>query len=81
MQHQASTEIIIKIQNMTTVQKIKTEIKALPHEDYLVLLNWIHERDWKEWDEQLEKDIALGKLNFLLNEALAEKKDGKLVDL
>jgi hypothetical protein len=33
---------------MTTVQKIKTEIKALPHEDYLVLLNWIHERGWKE---------------------------------
>jgi len=66
---------------MSKVQKIKTEIMALPREDYMSLLSWIHERDWKEWDKELEKDVALGKLNFLLNEALAEKKADKLVDL
>ena len=39
---------------MTTVQRIKTDIQALPHEDYMSLLSWIHERDWEEWDKQLE---------------------------
>ncbi|HIO84432.1 MAG TPA: hypothetical protein EYG61_10495 [Deltaproteobacteria bacterium] len=66
---------------MTTVQKIKTDIQALPHEDYMSLLSWIHERDWEEWDKQLENDIALGKLDFLVHEAMEEKKAGKLVDL
>jgi len=66
---------------MSKVQKIKTEIMALPREDYMSLLSWINERDRKEWDKELEKDVALGKLNFLLNEALAEKKADKLVDL
>ncbi|HBL56674.1 MAG TPA: hypothetical protein EYM80_11350 [Deltaproteobacteria bacterium] len=66
---------------MTTVQKIKTDIQALPHEDYMSLLSWIHERDWEEWDKQLENDIALGKLDFLIHEAMEEKKAGKLVDL
>ena len=66
---------------MTTVQKIKTDIQALPHEDYMSLLSWIHERDWEEWDKQLENDIALGKLDFLIHEAMEEKKAGKLLDL
>lgn len=66
---------------MTIVQKIKTDIQALPHEDYMSLLSWIHERDWEEWDKQLENDIALGKLDFLIHEAMEEKKAGKLVDL
>ena len=66
---------------MTTVQRIKTDIQALPHEDYMSLLSWIHERDWEEWDKQLENDIALGKLDFLIHEAMEEKKAGKLVDL
>ena len=66
---------------MTTVQKIKTDIQALPHEDYMSLLNWIHERDCEEWDKQLENDIVLGKLDFLVHEAMEEKKAGKLVDL
>ena len=66
---------------MTTFQRIKTDIQALPHEDYMSLLSWIHERDWEEWDKQLENDIALGKLDFLIHEAMEEKKAGKLVDL
>ena len=61
---------------MTTVQKIKTDIQGLPHEDYMSLLSWIHERDWEEWDKQLENDIVLGKLDFLVHEAMEEKKQG-----
>ena len=50
---------------MTTVQKIKTDIQALPHEDYMSLLSWIHERDWEEWDKQLEMTLHQENLIFL----------------
>jgi hypothetical protein len=36
-------------------------------------LGWIHDKDWSEWDLQLEADEASGKLNFLIDEALEEK--------
>jgi hypothetical protein len=31
------------------------------------------ELDWEEWDRPIEKDSASGKLDFLVNEALAAK--------
>jgi hypothetical protein len=33
------------------------------------LLSWIHDKDWGEWDKQLEADVVSGKLDFLANEA------------
>ena len=38
------------------------------------LLGWIYDQDWPEWDDQLESDIASGKLDFLAEEAV-EKTD------
>lgn len=66
---------------MTTVQEIKLAIGTLPHQEYMQLLSWIHEKDWSEWDKQLESDIVLGKLDFLVNEALEAKKNNKLREL
>jgi hypothetical protein len=44
-------------------------------------MSWIHERDWKDWDRQLEEDVATGKLDFLVAEAKEEKKNGILKEL
>ncbi len=66
---------------MTTVQEIKSAIGSLPHQEYMQLLNWIHDKDWSEWDSQLEADAASGKLDFLAEEALEEKRKRKLQDL
>jgi len=66
---------------MTTVQEIKLAIGTLPHQEYMQLLSWIHEKDWSEWDKQLESDIVSGKLDFLVNEALEAKKNNKLREL
>ena len=62
---------------MNTVHEIQSAIGTLPHEEYMQLLNWIHERDFKEWDAQLETDVASGKLDFLAAEAMEEKKNRK----
>jgi len=66
---------------MTTIQEIKTAIGTLPHHEYMRLLGWIHNKDWSEWDMELEVDIDSGKLDFLAEEALEAKKTNKLREL
>jgi len=42
------------------------------------LVRWFSERDWKVWDREIEIDSKSGRLDFLIEEAFAEKKVGKL---
>jgi hypothetical protein len=63
---------------MTTIQEIKSAIGSLPHQEYMKLLGWIHDKDWNDWDIQFETDAKSGKLDFLAKEALEEKKNKKL---
>ena len=66
---------------MATVEEIQSEIESLPRNEYLRLVRWIQKRNWEDWDKELEKDALSGKLDFLAEEALDEKKKGKLKDL
>ena len=63
---------------MIEIEQIKEAIKTLNKEDYIQFRQWFSERDWKRWDKQIEKDSASGKLDFLIEEALEEKRKGKL---
>jgi len=63
---------------MIQLKKIQEEIKSLPHREFIKLRDWILEQDWNEWDKQIKEDIASGKLDFLIEEAKREKKEGKL---
>lgn len=67
--------------HMRSVEEIKAEIKALPRQEYIRLAHWFSERDWGVWDEELERDSNSGKLDFLIEEALDEKKRGGLGEL
>ena len=66
---------------MSRVDEIKAAIEALPEDDYAQLRQWFSEKDWKDWDQQIEADSESGKLDFLVNEALDEKAAGKLKEL
>jgi hypothetical protein len=66
---------------MTQVEQIKSDIETLSLEEFVQLKNWIAEKDWQLWDEQIEKDAASGKLDFLREEATAAKAKGELRDL
>lgn len=66
---------------MIQVEQIQAAIEALPREDFERLREWFAEKDWLLWDEQLEADVADGKLDFLFEEAMAAKSQGKLQDL
>lgn len=66
---------------MSRVRDLKTAIEALPEEEYAELRKWFSEKDWKSWDEKIYKDSKSGKLDFLVKEAIEDKKRGKLKDI
>ena len=66
---------------MAKVDDIKTAIESLPEEEFAELREWLSEKDWEKWDRQIEQDSESGKLDFLIEEALEEKRMGKLKDL
>lgn len=61
---------------MTTVQEIESAIEQLPNNQFAQVHDWIVERDWEMWDDQIERDSAAGKLDFLAEEALRDVKYG-----
>jgi hypothetical protein len=62
---------------MTKVQAIEEEIKSLSASELAELRDWLLEHDWAEWDRQIERDSAAGKLDWLAEEALANHAAGK----
>ena len=66
---------------MTELEEIKAEIETLPPEDFAHLREWFAEKDEEIWDKQIEADASAGKLDFLLQEAMEAKSQGKLKDL
>ncbi len=59
------------------IQEIKASIESLPENEFAELRRWFSEKDWQKWDEQIEADAESGKLDFLIKEALDEKRAGK----
>lgn len=51
-----------------SVDQIKTAIEQLSFEERAELAAWLH--GWKddEWDEQMKRDVAAGKLDHILRE-------------
>ena len=66
---------------MATAEEIKSAISALSREDHIHLREWLSERDWEQWDKEIEGDSASEKLDFLMEEAVAEKNQGGLSKL
>ncbi len=64
-----------------SVEEIKAIIEKLPERDFIMLRKWILEKDWEKWDKEIEEHSRKGLLDFLVEEALEEKRAGKLKDL
>lgn len=61
---------------MLTLEQIESAILQLSPDEYRKLMEWFADLDYQRWDEQLEKDIADGKLEALAQEARAEFEAG-----
>ncbi len=66
---------------MSKIDQLKAEIEELPDEDRAEIFRWLSEKDWENWDRQIEADSRAGKLDFLVREAREEKAKGTLKDL
>jgi hypothetical protein len=63
---------------MDRVEEIEAAIHSLPPEEYRRLAQWFRELEQTRRDEQMDKDSANGKLDFLFEEAESEASHGLL---
>jgi hypothetical protein len=66
---------------MSKLENIQAAIESLSEEEYSRLREWFVEKDWEQWDREIEVDSQSGMLDFLVKEALQEKSKGRLTDL
>ena len=66
---------------MTRIEEIENAVTSLPVEEYRQFRDWFLERDWAQWDRQIQADSESGKLDFLVKEAMEEKSRGNLRNL
>jgi serine/threonine protein kinase len=67
--------------SMSTLEQIEAAILTLPSNDFQQLRKWFADLDYLHWDNQLEQDIAEGKLEALAEEAIADFKAGHCREL
>jgi len=62
---------------MANIQLIEDQIQHLDNQSFAALRNWFIEYEHTRWDSQIATDSEAGKLDFLIDEALAEHRAGK----
>jgi len=61
---------------MTKLEKIERDIASLDPADIRKLAEWLAEYQADIWDRQIEADAKAGKLDKLVEQALADHKAG-----
>ncbi len=60
-----------------TVNEIEKATAQLPHDQLMQLRAWCQKFDFHAWGEQIERDVAAGKLNALAEAAITDHRAGK----
>jgi hypothetical protein len=63
--------------HMTRLETIEEQIQALSPEEVMQLREWLLEREAEEWDREIERDAASGKLDKLFEKSVADHRAGK----
>jgi hypothetical protein len=66
---------------MTKIEKLEHEIRGLSPKELTSFRRWFAAFDAANWDEEMERDAAAGKLDSLADEALAEHRAGRSREL
>jgi hypothetical protein len=66
---------------MTNRVEIEAAIKQLPKNEMRHLATWLSDYLAASWDQQIEEDVALGKLDALIAKAEADIADNQVRDL
>ena len=62
---------------MTKLEQLEADIKSLSAEEFTKLRDWLLEVDAEEWDREVERDAASGKLDKLFEQSVADHRAGK----
>jgi hypothetical protein len=62
---------------MTKLEAIEEQIQALSPEELAELREWLLEREVEQWDAEIERDAASGKLDELFRRSLSDHRAGK----
>lgn len=63
-----------------SLAEIKSAVRQLSPKELAELAAFLSEQDNAAWDEQIQQDAASGKVDFLFQEADAERRARKLRD-
>ena len=66
---------------MSKVKHIEQQIRSLSRSEFAELRTWILERDWQEWDAEIEDDLQTGKLDDLIEESRRDYRSGRSREL
>jgi hypothetical protein len=63
------------------VQALEAKVKKLDRGEFERFSSWFAEYEASAWDEEIGRDFAAGKLDFLIDEARRERNSGTLTDI
>ena len=66
---------------MSTVVEIESALRALPMQDARAVAHWLQEYLDQKWDQQMDADIAAGRLDKLAEQALDRYRAGQVKPL
>lgn len=66
---------------MSKLEQIEQDVQALSAGELADFRRWFIAFDFARWDQQLDQDVAAGKLDGLAREALAEHSSGRTKEL
>ena len=66
---------------MGKLEQLEQQIQILSKEELAQFRAWFFEFDWENWDRQLERDVAAGKLDAIGEKALRDHASGKSTPL
>ena len=66
---------------MTKIESLEKEVEQLSSQELRAFRRWSAEFDAELWDEEIERDVAAGKLDRLADATVAEHKRGEGRDI
>ena len=66
---------------MEKVEELEKKIQKLNHSDLVTFRQWFYKFDSKEWDNQIEKDVQVGKLDKLAKKSITAHNAGRSKEL
>ena len=71
-------ELRVTLERLTRFQE---QVQALSRDELAQFRAWFLERDWVDWDTQIEDDVRVGRLDALADQALCDHASGKTTAL